>query len=120
MNTLIIVMLFALASPIFCEDQALEPKKQEKRGLAGLGYGSYLGAHGYGYNGLGHGYVGTPYYSSLGHGVATPVLSHSYSAPLAYSHGYSGYHGYNSPHYSAPLRVGYGGLGHGLGHYNYW
>lgn len=43
--------MLALASPIFGEE-ALEAKRQEKRGVVGLGYGnSYLNGLGYGYNG---------------------------------------------------------------------
>ncbi|XP_053594445.1 cuticle protein 64-like isoform X2 [Microplitis demolitor] len=120
-------MLFALASPIFGED-AVEPKKQEKRGVIGLGYpgysGHYVGGHAYGYNGLGHGYVHSPYYPALSHGAVSPLLSHSaYTAPVAPVasvapvHGYNGYH---SPLYTSPLRLGYHGLGHGLGYYNNW
>ncbi|KAH0554068.1 uncharacterized protein LOC123263251 [Cotesia glomerata] len=119
MNTLVIIMLFALASPIFGED-AVEPKKQEKRGVIGLGYpgyaGQFGGAHAYDYHGLGHGYASAPYYSALNHGVVSPILSHSaYSAHVAPAHAYGGYH---SPLYTSPLRLGYHGLGHG--YYNSW
>ncbi|KAK0093540.1 hypothetical protein PV326_013312 [Microctonus aethiopoides] len=137
MNALWICMIFALASAIFAEEIS-EVKKQEKRGVVGLGYGNahglgyggnYLGGHGYGYgyngvghglglgHGIGHGYLSAPSYGSLNHAVVAPAISHS-SYPAALSHGYSGYsHGYQLPLYHAPLRVGYAGLGHsGIAH----
>ncbi|KAI8431875.1 hypothetical protein MSG28_004434 [Choristoneura fumiferana] len=97
-----------------------EEKKNEKRGVLGLGYGGLgyggLGYGGLGYGGLGYGHgLGAGYYGhglglynhGLGHGLYgghaiahAPLVSHSIAAPIAPI----GLHGY-----SAPLL----GLGHG-------
>ncbi|XP_023952214.2 neuropeptide-like protein 29 [Bicyclus anynana] len=103
-----------------------EQKKNEKRGLlglgygglgyGGLGYGGWSGGHGlglYGGHGLGlyggHGlglYGGHVSAPIVSHSVAipAPVISHSVAAPIL-DHGYIGGHGL----VGAPLL----GLGHG-------
>ncbi|XP_077279830.1 uncharacterized protein LOC143907153 isoform X1 [Temnothorax americanus] len=105
----LVLAIVGLAMPIYCEETQVE-KKQEKRGVLGLGYGGYGGLGnaliaGPAYGGYGQSYLGgvAPAYSSgHGHGISAPA--YGYSVPVA-SHGYA----------SAPLyRIGYsGGLGHG-------
>ncbi|XP_014206794.1 glycine-rich protein-like [Copidosoma floridanum] len=122
----LVAIIAAVASPIFAEE-ALEAKKQDKRGVLGLGYGGYyngLGYSGHGYSGLGYGgyggygYLGAPLYNSA-HGSVLPAG--------AYAHGPVVGNGYHGSIYNSPYRVGYNGLGlgHGLGlgvghGLNYW
>ncbi|XP_046421138.1 cuticle protein 65-like [Neodiprion virginianus] len=115
MNALTFVAIVALASAV-CGEDSKAPKKQDKRGVLGLGYGGYgghglhggLALGGYGYSGLGHGYVAAPAYT----------VDHTIAAPVAVSHGA---HSISSgPILSAPIRVGYehglGYSGHNLGY----
>ncbi|XP_012524758.1 glycine-rich protein isoform X2 [Monomorium pharaonis] len=119
MNAIVLLAILSLAMPIYGEETQVE-KKQDKRGVLGLGYG-YGGntlIAGSAYGGYGQSYIGgvAPAYYS-GHGI--PVApAYGYSVPIAS-------HGYNAPLY-APYRVGYpgdlgygrsnlGGLGHGAG-----
>ncbi|XP_028039628.1 glycine-rich protein-like [Bombyx mandarina] len=116
MKTVLCILLFAAA--VF----AVEEKKNEKRGLLGLGYG--LGAapisHGYYGHGLG----------LYGHGIASaPIVSHGLAAAPIVSHGYYGGHGLglydqydhglaapvisHGISYGAPLGLGHYGIGHG-------
>uniref|UniRef100_A0ABD2XIQ0 Uncharacterized protein n=1 Tax=Trichogramma kaykai TaxID=54128 RepID=A0ABD2XIQ0_9HYME len=137
-KSILIAVVAAVASPIYAGDEdvaaasgaaatAVEAKKQDKRGLLGLGYGGYYpGAVGYaGHAGLGLGHLGSPYYSGL------PLAGHA-------AHSYAGYnghlplnYGYNHQalygHHAGALRLagahhhaGYNGyLGNGLGYLGY-
>ncbi|XP_066583134.1 cuticle protein 65-like [Prorops nasuta] len=144
MNSALFVLftIFALTVPAFGQEAAVETKKQEKRGILGLGYAGYgglgglglyggyggfnNGLNGLGYGGLDNGYLAAsssyPAYS-YGHTISAPVLSASLPT---YSHGYNAAplinRGHNAPVYSSPLRLGIGysglNLGHGLGYLN--
>ncbi|XP_072949653.1 uncharacterized protein [Epargyreus clarus] len=120
MKAILCVLLLAAVAVYGAEE-----KKNEKRGLLGLGYGlghgGYYGGHGLGLYG-GHGYYsghGLDLYGGHGfyggHGVglyghsiaAAPVVSHTIAAPAPIlSHGLYGSHGVAI---GAPLV----GLGHG-------
>lgn len=95
-----------------------EEKKNEKRGLLGLGYGLSSGYYGHGLGLYNHG-IAAPLVSHsvaapiVSHSVA-PVISHSVAAPL-YSHGYYG-HGIATPVIGHGLSYGYSGYG-GYGSY---
>ncbi|XP_063384980.1 glycine-rich protein-like [Cydia fagiglandana] len=114
MKAILCVLLLAAVAVYGAEE-----KKNEKRGVLGLGYGG-LGYGGLGYGGLGYGGLAHGYYGGgLGHGLGlygghglygahlaapiaapiahAPLISHSVAAPIGL-----GYHG-------APLL----GLGHG-------
>ncbi|KPI91015.1 hypothetical protein RR46_14519 [Papilio xuthus] len=101
---------------------AEEEKKNEKRGLLGLGYGGHsIGYGGYnlGYGGhsLGYGGQGLGYGGYSGHVVSAPVVTRrvvSYSLGHGYSGGHGGYSGYGgSSGYGG--YSGYGGSSGGYG-----
>lgn len=102
-----------------------EEKKNEKRGVLGLGYGLGAPAAGlYGGHGLGlysHGVGGLGW----GHGLAAaPVLGHGFASAPLLGPGLYGAHGYSAPllghpaSYGAPLlsHAPLLGLGHGIGY----
>ncbi|GAB1867975.1 hypothetical protein CAJAP_09054 [Camponotus japonicus] len=99
MNAIILLTVLSLTMPIFGEETQV--KRQDKRGILGLGHAGFGGSPFQGDSlaigaGYGQSYLGD---ASLGHGFSVPSYSHSYSAPL-YSSQYSG-------------GLGYGGLGYG-------
>ncbi|XP_025266360.1 keratin-associated protein 19-2-like [Camponotus floridanus] len=97
MNAIILLTVLGLTMPIFGEETQV--KKQDKRGILGLGHAGFGGSAFQGDSltigtGYGQSYLGD---GSLGHGFSVPSYPHS--APL-YSSQYSG-------------GLGYGGLGYG-------
>ncbi|CAB0034286.1 unnamed protein product [Trichogramma brassicae] len=136
--SILIAVVAAVASPIYAGDEdvaaaggaatAVEAKKQDKRGLLGLGYGGYYpGAVGYaGHAGLGLGHLGSPYYSGLplaGHAAHSYTAGYNGHLPLNYGYNHQALYG----HHAGALRLagahhhaGYNGyVGNGLGYLGY-
>ncbi|XP_063538340.1 lamprin 1.8-10-like [Cydia strobilella] len=95
MKAILCVFLLAAAAVYGAEE-----KKNEKRGVLGLGYGG-LGYGGLGYSGLGYSGLG---YGGLGHGYYGAGLGHGYyGGGLGHGLGLYGGHGVYGGHLAAPI-----------------
>ncbi|XP_025163051.1 keratin-associated protein 6-2-like [Harpegnathos saltator] len=117
MNALLLLTVLCLALPIYGQGTQVT-KRQDKRGVLGLGYGALghggiglqgnLATAGAGYGGYGHGYLGSGATYSLGHAAVAPAYSQNYGAPAIS-------HGHNAPLYTS-YRLASAGHGAGLGY----